>query len=58
MGDISDEHGERFDQDIAKMESRYQGRFNEAMMDDYCWFLMREDRSTTNKRKSNSLEHF
>ena len=52
MGDISNEHGERFHQDITTMESRYQGCFNEAMMGEYFWFLMSED------RKSNSLQHF
>lgn len=58
MGAISDEHGERFHQDIAVMESRYQGRFNENMMGDYCWFLQREDSTSAYKRKSKSFKHF
>ena len=28
LGDVSDEHGERFHQDIKIMEERYQGRWN------------------------------
>lgn len=42
LGDVSDEHGERFHQEMMVMESRYQGRFDPRMMGDYCWFLVRE----------------
>ena len=35
-GVVSDEHGERFHQDISVMEKRYQGRWNESMLADYC----------------------
>ena len=41
-GAVSDEHGERFHQDISVMERRYQGRWNEAMLADYCWFVCRD----------------
>ena len=37
MGDVSEEHGERFHQDISDMERRYQGRWNCNMMGDYLW---------------------
>lgn len=57
LGDVSDEHGERFHQDIKVMESRYQGKFNPNMMGDYCWFLQRET-DVTYKRKSKCLKHF
>ena len=57
LGDVSDEHGERFHQDISLMESRYQGRFDSNMMGDYCWFLQRET-SSEHKRKSKCLTHF
>ncbi|XP_030750616.1 uncharacterized protein LOC115878300 [Sitophilus oryzae] len=39
---VSDEHGERFHQDILTVEQRYQGRWNPTLMGDYCWFLVRE----------------
>lgn len=39
LGDVSDEQGERFHQDIETMEHRYQGRWDEYMMRDYCWFV-------------------
>ncbi|GFX03684.1 uncharacterized protein TNCV_2112561 [Trichonephila clavipes] len=34
-GAVSDEHGERFHQDIAAMERRHQGRWDESMLADY-----------------------
>jgi len=44
LTDVSEEHGERFHQDIQVMEKRYQGRWDEAMMGDYVWTLIREDK--------------
>ena len=40
-GAVSDEHGERFHQDIS-MEKRYQGKWNCAMLADYCWTLVKD----------------
>ncbi|GBN91482.1 hypothetical protein AVEN_58160-1 [Araneus ventricosus] len=37
---VSDKHGERFHQDIANMEKRYQN-WSTAMLADYCWMLIR-----------------
>ena len=42
LGDLSDEHGERFHQDIATMENRYKGKCKLNMMADYCWSLKRD----------------
>ena len=42
LGNVSEEHGERFHQDIQVMEKRYQGRWDEAMMGDYVWNLVRK----------------
>ena len=42
LGAVSDEHGERFHQDITKMESNYQGKWNLGMMGDVCWMLLRD----------------
>ena len=42
LGAVSDEHGERFRQDITKMESNYQGKWNPGMMGDFCWMLLRD----------------
>src|SRR5215469_9311708 len=57
LGAVSEEHGERFHQDIAKMEKRYQGRWDSAMMGDYIWNLVREDKSTY-QRQPRSNVHF
>lgn len=53
LGDVSDEQGERFHQDIAAMERRYQGRWDEGMLSDHCWFLMRDNKDYVFNRKSN-----
>ena len=36
VGDYSEEQGERFHQDIKVMEQRYQDRWDEVMMADFC----------------------
>lgn len=36
LGDLDEEQGERFHQDIKIMEERYQGRWDNHMMADYC----------------------
>ena len=57
LGAVSEEHGERFHQDIQVMEKRYQARWDEAMMGDYVWSLVRSD-SSQHKRKLRSVLHF
>ena len=42
LGAVSDEHGERFHQDITKMESNYPGKGNPGMMGDFYWMLLRD----------------
>ena len=39
MGEISDELGKCFHQDIKVLENFYQGRITKNMLADYCWFL-------------------
>lgn len=36
MRAVSDEHGERFHQDIASFEKRYQGKWEPSLLADYC----------------------
>ncbi|CAK8690383.1 unnamed protein product [Clavelina lepadiformis] len=57
MGAYSEEQGERFHQDIKDFERRYQGQYNESMMGDYVWALMRES-DVEYKRKSRKTSHF
>ena len=41
LGNVSEEQGERFHQDVKVMKERYQGQWDCNMMADYCWSLMR-----------------
>ena len=50
--ELSDEHGERFHQDISIMESRYQGKWSPAMLADFCWNLQRDRPDAEYNRKS------
>ena len=49
LGDVSDQHGEKFHQDISVMEKRFKGKWNPGMLADYCWNIKRED-DTLHKR--------
>ncbi|GBM23231.1 hypothetical protein AVEN_159904-1 [Araneus ventricosus] len=52
LGEISEEQGERFHQDIKEMKRRYQGKRNLSMIADYCWILQRDNPCKVHKRKS------
>jgi len=52
-GDVSEEQGERFHQDIRTMEERYQGRWDSHMTADYCWTLIRDCPEQNHRGKSN-----
>jgi hypothetical protein len=39
---VSDEHGELFHKDFSSMEKRYQGKWNCAILANYCWTLTRD----------------
>lgn len=58
LGAESDEHGERFHQDMAAFEKRYHGFWDEQMMGDYCWSIMRESNTDQYARKSLNNQHF
>ena len=51
MSDVSDEHGERFHQDISVIENRYKGKWSVSMLADYCWSIQRHDSETQHKRR-------
>lgn len=42
MGSVSDEHGERFHQDVKFIETRFTGKSIPSMLADYCWTLANE----------------
>ena len=54
LGDLSEEQGERFHQDIRTMEEQYQGRWDANMLSDYCWSLMRDSQIICLLRTFNS----
>ena len=57
-GDLSDEHGERFYQDISVMEHRYKGKWSAAMLGGCCWMMKRdapETKITSTCQKDTSL---
>lgn len=57
LGSVSDEMGERFHQDIADWERRYQGRWDPCMMGDYCWSLLRDSHDDEYVRQA-GRKHF
>ena len=57
LGAYSKEYCERFHQDIKDFESRYQGQYNENMIGDYIWELIRES-DLEYRRKSRKTTHF
>ena len=52
LGAMSQEQGERFHQDIKTMKKRYQGRWNVNIIVDYCWCLIRDEKTYEHSRKS------
>jgi hypothetical protein len=52
LGEVSDEHGERFHQDIMAMEKWFQGNWTSSMLADYYWILKRDVPDVKYRRKS------
>ena len=57
LGAVSAEHGERFHQDITKMKSNYQSKWNLSMMGDFCSMLLR-DIPEAKYTRSSKKKHF
>jgi len=55
-GAVSDEHGERFHQDISSIEKRYQGKWICAVLADCCWTLARDAPAMEYKRQAKRTE--
>ena len=55
LGAMSNEHGKRFHQDTAVVETRYKGKSNANMMGDYCWFLQTQS-ETKYHRSANRVK--
>ena len=57
IGAYSEEQGERFHLDILDFEHRYQLQYNEKMIMDYIWRLIRKS-DLQYTRKSRKITHF
>ena len=55
MGDYSEEQGERFYQDVRSFEERYKGHYNERIMGDYIWNLLRENKLTYHRQSRKNI---
>ena len=53
LGAMSNEHGERFHQDIASMEQRYQGFLNAKILAEYYWILYKDEPETKHHKSPN-----
>ena len=54
--DVTEEHGERFHQDIDEMEFRYKGKWSPAMLADFCWNIQRDEPKIIHKKKSKYMK--
>ena len=50
MDDYSEEQGTRFHYDVKSFEERYKGQYNESMMGNCIWSLVRESKLTYNRQ--------
>ena len=50
LGAVSDEHGERFHQDIAEIKKMYQGKWYVNALVDYCWSLITDELNPHHRR--------
>jgi hypothetical protein len=55
LGAVSDEHWERFNQDISALQKRYQGQRSARMISVYCWTMKRDVSDAKYRRKSTIL---
>ena len=55
LADFSENRGERFHQDIGKMERRNQGLWDINMMANFCWILKKENPVKRRKCERNPL---
>ncbi|KAJ8734609.1 hypothetical protein PYW08_013859 [Mythimna loreyi] len=57
LGSMSDEQGERFHQDLRIFEERHQRFWDENMLGDYWWSIIKETDSNNYKKKA-KISHF
>ena len=55
LGAVSDEHRQRFHQDISTKKKRYKGKRSHSTLVDYCWTLRRHVAQAEYSRKSSTV---
>jgi hypothetical protein len=55
LGSVSDEHGERFHQDVSTLENRYQAQRGARVLSVYCWIRKRDVPVAKHRKKSTSF---
>ena len=58
FGDVSDEHGERFHQDISVTQHRYKGKWSAAMLGVYCWMMKMDAPETRYHRQAKRTRRY
>jgi hypothetical protein len=58
MAAVSDEQGERFQQDISQMKKRYSGKLGPNMLANYCRSRVRETSTGELRRSECSMKKF
>jgi hypothetical protein len=57
LGSTSDEQDERFHHDLKFFGDQHKGFWDESMLGDYCWSVIRET-DAENYKKQNKIGHF
>jgi hypothetical protein len=52
LGSTSDEQGERFHHDVKFFGDRHKGFWDESMLGDYCWSVIRDSAAENYKKQS------
>ena len=55
LGNVSDEHGERFHQYISLIEKGFEGKWNTGKLADYCWNLTKDDENLHQRVKRTNV---
>ncbi|KYN13518.1 hypothetical protein ALC57_14222, partial [Trachymyrmex cornetzi] len=50
LGEFSEEHDDRFHQDIAIIEKRFKGKDIKHMLGEYCWSIVHDTKPKSYKR--------
>lgn len=57
LGEVSDEHGEKFHQELKMMETNYKGKSRINMLSDYCWSVKEKCDESEYSRQPKKARH-